>query len=141
MDTGAPKVIAGGLAISRPGVRVALGVGERMPVEVKVLDDRRQPIETASRLTWTSTSDTIARVVDGQIVGVGMGRARLTARAPWDSTVTTDVIVVGDLLVYALRAAGGTSSCCSVERARSRPECGRLTQDTTLKSSPAWSPT
>ena len=135
------KVIAGGLAVSRPGPKVALGVGERTPVEVKVLDDKRQPIETASRLTWTSTNDSIARSVDGQIVGVGMGRARLTARAPWDSTVTTDVTVVGDLLVYALR--GGRWDVYMVQLGENgQPHKVRpLTQDTTLKSLPAWSPT
>jgi len=135
------KVIAGGLAISRPGSKVALGVGERMPVEVKTLDDRRQPVETASRLTWTSTNDSVARVVDGQIVALAMGRARLTARAVWDSTVATDVSAVGDLLMYALRQ--GRWDVYMLEHAPNGqpPRVRQLTQDTMIKATPAWSPT
>ncbi len=136
------KVIAGGLAFSRLGPKVALGVGERISGEVKLLDDRRQPIETATRLTWTSTADTVARVVDGQLTAVGMGRARVTARAVWDSTVSTDVTVVGDLLVYALRN-GRWDVYMLEERAPDGqpPKIRQLTQDTTIKTSPAWSPT
>ena len=134
------KVIAGGLAISRPGTRVALGVGERMPVEVKLLDDRRQPIETARDLRWTSSNDSVARVVDGQIVALSMGHARLTARAAWDSTVSADVSTVGDLLVNALRA--GRWDLYMLDRSVNGQERVRqLTQDTIVKSSPAWSPT
>ena len=135
------RVIAGGLAVSRPGPKVALGVGERVPVEVKLLDDKRQPIETANRLTWTTSSDTVARVADGQLVAVGMGRARVTARSVWDSTVTTDVTVVGDLLVYALR--NGRWDVFMLEHATGNgqpPKVRQLTQDTMIKSAPAWSP-
>jgi hypothetical protein len=135
------KVVAGGLAISRPGVRVALGVGERIPVEVKILDDRRQPLETAGRLTWTSSNDSIARVDNGQILGVGMGRARLTARAPWDSTVTAEVFVVGDAIFSALR--GGRWDLYMAQRGEgTQPgKVRQLTQDSALESQPAWSPT
>jgi hypothetical protein len=135
------RVIAGGLAISRPGPKVTLAVGERLPLEVKLLDDRRQPIETASRLTWTSTNDTVAHVVDGQLVATGMGRARITARSAWDSTVTTDVTVVGDLLVYALRQGRWDVYMLQREENGQPPSVRQLTQDTTVKSSPAWSPT
>jgi len=134
------KVIAGGLAISRPGARVALGVGERMPVEVKLLDDRRQPIETARGLTWTSSNDSVARVVDGQIAALSMGRARLTARAAWDSTVSADVSAVGELLVNALRA--GRWDLYMLDRGvGGQLKVRQLTQDTIVKTLPAWSPT
>jgi hypothetical protein len=135
------RVIAGGLAISRPGAKVALAVGERLPLEVKLLDDKRQPIETANRLTWTSTNDTVARVADGQLVATGMGRARITARSVWDSTVTADVTVVGELLVYALRQ--GRWDVYMLQRGENDqpPTVRQLTQDTTVKSSPAWSQT
>lgn len=135
------RVIAGGLAISRLGPKVALAVGERLPLEVKLLDDKRQPIETANGLTWTSTSDTVARVVDGQLVATGMGRARITARAAWDSTVSTDVTVVGDLLVYALRQGRWDVFMLQREENGRPPRVRQLTQDTTVKSSPAWSQT
>lgn len=135
------KVIAGGLSITRPGPKVVLGVGERAPLEVKLLDDKRQPIETASRLTWTSSNDSVARVADGQIVATGMGRARVTARAVWDSTVAADVTVVGDLLVYALRQGRWDLYMLQGEESGEPPKVRQLTQDTTVKSSPAWSPT
>ncbi len=134
------KVVAGGLAIARPGVRFGLGVGERAPVEVKILDERRQPVETASRLTWTSSNDSVARVVDGQVVGVGMGRARLTARAPWDSTVTAEVFVVGQVLLSALRA--GRWDLYMVDPGTAGQRLIRqITNDSALESQPAWSPT
>jgi len=135
------RVIAGGLAISRPGAKVAMGVGEHLPVEVKLLDDKRQPIETLTRVTWTTTADSIARVADGQLTAVGMGRARVTARSAWDSTVTSDVTVVGDLLVYALR--NGRWDIYMIDHAANGqpPKVRQLTQDTTIKSAPAWSPT
>ena len=134
------KVIAGGLAIAHPGVRVTLGVGDRVPVEVKVLDDKRQPVETASHLTWTSANDSVAHVVDGQLVATGMGRARVTARAAWDSTVAADVTVVGDLLVYALRS--GRWDIYMLERPSNgqAPKFRQLTLDSLIKSAPAWSP-
>ena len=135
------RVIAGGLAISRPGTKVAMGVGEHLPVEVKLLDDKRQPIETLTRVTWTTSADSIARVADGQLTGVGMGRARVTARSAWDSTITSDVTVVGDLLVYALRN-GRWDIYMLDHAANGQPlKMRQLTQDTTIKSAPAWSPT
>jgi uncharacterized protein YjdB len=138
------KVIAGGLAVSRPGPKAALGVGEHVPVEVKLLDDKRQPIETASRLTWTSTNDSIARVTDGQLVAAGMGRARVTARAVWDSTVTTEVMVVGDLLVNALRAGRWDIFMVKPGDGAQPIRVKQMTQDTVtngIRQSPTWSPT
>jgi len=138
------KVIAGGLLVSRPGPKVALGVGERVPVEVKLLDDKRQPIETASRLTWTSTNDSVARVTDGQLVAAGMGRARVTARSVWDSTVTAEVTVVGDLLVNALRAGRWDIFMIKPAEAGQQLRVKQMTQDTAtngIRQSPAWSPT
>jgi len=133
------KVVAGGLAISR--ARLGLGVGERTPIAVQLLDDRRRPIGPATQLTWTSSSDSVARVVDGQILGVGMGHARLTARAPWDSTITTDVYVVGEMVFSALRA--GRWDLYMVQRGESgQPlKAHPLTNDSALESQPTWSPT
>ena len=129
------RVVAGGLAISRP--RLGLGVGERTPIAVQLLDDRRRPVGPASQLTWTSSNDSVARVVGGEVVGAGMGRARLTARAPWDTTVTADVFVVGDLMAPEQR--NGRWDLYMFPRgdpSRAHP----LTQDNVLESDPAWSP-
>jgi hypothetical protein len=134
------KVIAGGLAISRPGPKVVLDVGQRVPVEVKILDDRRQPVETATRLAWTSGDTSVARVADGQIVASGMGWTRLTARAPWDSTVATEAVVYGDLLFYGQRAGRWDVYMLDHAADGQQPRWLQLTQDTMIKSTPAWAP-
>ncbi len=92
------RVVAGGLSASRS--RLGLPHGERTPIDVVLLDDRRQPVGSAmGMLTWTSSADTVARVEGGHIAAVRPGRARLTGRATWDSTVAVDVFVVGDVIV------------------------------------------
>jgi hypothetical protein len=95
------RVVAGGLAATRS--RVGLGVGERTPIRVRLLDDRRQPIEDAATLTWRSSDSSVARYENGQIAGLRAGRARITAVAPWESTTTVEAFVVGNLIVSALR--------------------------------------
>ena len=129
------RVVAGGLAASR--TRVGLGIGERFPVTVQLLDDRRQPIGLASGLTWTSSNDSVARFVDGHIQGVAVGRARLTARTPWDSTVQVEAFVSGQLLVSAQR--GGRWDLYAMS-ADSTPRFVRLTADSTVELEPAFSP-
>jgi len=95
------RVVAGGLAVSR--TRLGLGVGERTPLTVQLLDDRRQPIGPATNLTWTSSADSIARFVDGAVRGLKVGYARLTAHTSWDSVIHSDVYVSGQLLASAQR--------------------------------------
>ena len=126
------RVVAGGLAVSRP--RVGLGVGERVPIAVRLLDDQRHDIGPAGVVAWTSSSDSVARVQDGQIVGGRLGRATLTARATWDSTVTVDVFVVGDMIVSAQRA--GRWDLFMMSNGTATP----VTQDSVLESQVAWSP-
>lgn len=126
------RVVAGGLAVSR--ARVGLGVGERVPISVQLLDDRRQPIGPATQLTWSSSGDSVARVEDGQVVSGRLGHAVLTARAPWDSTITVDAYVVGDIIVSAQRAGRWDLFMMSGSTAVA------VTQDTALESQVAWSP-
>jgi len=95
------RVVAGGLQISRP--RLGLGIGEQAAVAVELLDDRRQSVGPATDLTWSSSDDSIAVMREGQIGALRAGHARITARAPWDSTITSDVYVVDELLVTAQR--------------------------------------
>jgi Tol biopolymer transport system component len=74
---------------------------------------------------------------DGSAVATGMGHALLEARTRWDSTVTADVYVVGDLLLAASK--GGRWDVYMADRSdlsRARP----LTQDSALESQPVWSP-
>ncbi len=126
------RVVAGGLAVSH--ARVGLGVGEQVPIAVQLLDDQRHPIGPATGLTWTSSIDSVAQVRDGQIGGVHLGHATLTAHATWDSMVTVETFVVGDMIVSAQRAgrwdlfmmSGGTAT--------------PITADTLVESQVAWSP-
>jgi Tol biopolymer transport system component len=79
----------------------------------------------------------VARVVDGAVIGVGMGHAVITARSPWDSAAASDVYVVGDLLLFAAR--NGRWNVYMADRgdlSTVRP----LTQDTLRESELAWSP-
>ncbi len=129
------RVVAGGLQIATP--RFALPVGEQRPLSVLLLDDHRRPLGPATSLTWRSSADSIARVTDGRAVGVAMGHAQLQARSTWDSVVTADAFVVGDMLMPAQR--GGRWDLIMVQRG-DPPKLRGLTQDSTLKTDVAWSP-
>lgn len=126
------RVVAGGLAVSR--ARLGLGVGERVPLAVQLLDDQQHPIGPATDITWTSSSDSVARVQDGQVVARRLGHATLTARAPWDSTVAVEVFIVGDMLVSAQRA--GRWDLFMMSDTTAVP----VTGDSALESQAAWSP-
>jgi len=129
------RVVAGGLQIAVP--RFALPVGEQRPLNVQLLDDHRRPLGPATSLTWRTSADSIARVTDGRAVGVAMGHAQLQARSTWDSVVTADAFVVGDMVLPALRA--GRWDLLMVQRG-DPPKVRWLTQDSTLKADVAWSP-
>jgi hypothetical protein len=129
------RVVAGGLQIATP--RLALPVGERRPLAVQLLDDQRRPLGPAADLRWTSTDSTVARVIDGTAVAVSMGHAQLEARTRWDSTVTADVYVVGDLLLTAGKGARWDVYMADrSDLSKARP----LSQDSALEAQPVWSP-
>ena len=129
------RVVAGGLQFAAP--RFALPVGEQVPLAVQLLDDHRRPLGPATGLTWRSSADSIARMTDGRAVGVAMGHAQVQARATWDSTVTADAYVVGDLVVSAQR--GGRWDLFMVHRS-DPPKLRALTADSALELQAAWSP-
>ncbi|HMA46414.1 MAG TPA: hypothetical protein VKP11_04325, partial [Frankiaceae bacterium] len=129
------RVVAGGLAVARN--RIGLGSGERMPVVVQLLDDRRRPIGPVTDLRWTSTADTVATVTDGSIRGLRPGHARLTARSAWDSTVTLDVYVADQLLASVQR--GGRWDLYGFG-ADSVPRWSPITQSPAVEMEPAWAP-
>jgi len=129
------RVVAGGLAISRS--RIGVGVGERTPVTVQLLDERRQPIGPATDLRWTSSADSVARVANGQLQGLRPGHARFTARTSWDSTVTVDVFVADRLLAPLHR--GGRWDLYTFG-ADSVPQFVPVTQDASVELEPAWAP-
>lgn len=95
------RVVSGSLVAWRD--RIGIGVGERVPLPVYILDERRQPLGAAASLAWSSSNDTVAVWREGRVNGLRPGHARLTARAAWDSTATVDVYVVDQMLVVARR--------------------------------------
>ena len=129
------RVIAGGLRAERS--RIGLAVGERTSLEVALLDSQHRDVGSAmDLLRWTSSADSVAGVEDGRVVGRRPGRARLSARAPWDSVVTVDVSVGGDVVLSVQRNGrwdlymlwnGGASSLA-------------LTSDSAVEGQAAWSP-
>jgi hypothetical protein len=129
------RVVAGGLQASR--TRLGLGAGERTAVSVQLLDDRRQPMGPATELRWTSSADSIARFADGQVEGMRPGRAHLTARTPWDSSVTVDVFVVGQLLAPMQHAGRWDLYTFGPD---SVPRFAPVTADVSVELDPAWSP-
>jgi Tol biopolymer transport system component len=128
-------VLGGGLVASRS--RIGLGAGERAPLSVQLLDDHRQPIAPATDVRWISSADSVARFADGQVQGLAPGRARLTARTPWDSSVTVDVFVVGQLL--APMQHGGRWDLYTFGP-DSAPHFLPVTADAPVEQDPAWSP-
>jgi uncharacterized protein YjdB len=129
------RVIAGGLRASAP--RLGLPVGGRQALDVVMLDDRGQDVGSAmAMVTWTSSADSIVAFDSGHAVARRPGRARLTARAPWDSTVSVDVAVAGDLLVSALREGRWDLFVLWSNNTIAIP----LTADSAIEGQPAWSP-
>ena len=99
------RVVAGGLRVAR--TRFGMGLTEHYPLDVALLDDQRNPVGSANGyLTWTSAPDSVARVDGNDVIALKPGHARLTGRASWDSTVTVDVFVVGDLLASGNAGTG-----------------------------------
>lgn len=129
------QVVAGGLAASR--TRVGIPNGGRVPIDVSLLDDQRRPVGSAmSLLSWSSTADTVARVEGNQIVAVRPGRARLTARATWDSTVSVDVFTVGDVIV----AGQNQGRRDLIMKWNAGQNWAPLTADSLVETQAAWSP-
>lgn len=130
------RVVAGGLVVSP--TRLGLGVGERAPVSVQLLDDRRQPIPgPATNLRWASSADSIARFADGAVQGLKVGHARLAVRTSWDSVVHTDVFVSEQLLASVQR--GGRWDLYEFS-ADSAPRFVPITNDAAVELEPAFSP-
>jgi hypothetical protein len=129
------RVVAGGLRASR--TRLGMPHADRTPIDVVLLDDQRQTVGSAmGMLTWTSSADTVARVEGGHIVASRPGRARLTGRAPWDSTVTVDVFVVGDVIV----AGGYQGRRDLMMKWNAGQNWAPLTADSLVELQAAWSP-
>ncbi len=55
--------------------------GETVVLTVVVVDDAGKPVTVPRTITWSSSDDGVARVVDGKVVAVGPGSATVTASA------------------------------------------------------------
>lgn len=128
-------VVAGGISVAR--TRLGMGQGERAPVLVQLLDDRRSPIGPTTDIRWTSSADSVATVTGGEIRALRPGHARLTARTPWDSTLTVDVYVAGQLLATVQRAGRWDLYTFGADSA---PRLWPVTSDAVVELEPAWSP-
>jgi uncharacterized protein YjdB len=129
------RVIAGGLATTRPRY-IGAGINEQLPLEVSLLDDQQRTVGSAHPyLTWTSSNDSVAKVEGTQIVTYRPGHAQLRARTRWDSTLTLDVFVGGDMAAILRR--GGRYDLAMVwgGGASILP----LTHDSVVEEFPAWS--
>ncbi len=128
------RVVAGGLAVARP--RLSMSVGQRVPIEATILDERRQPVGSANELlAWRTSADSVARVEGNQVIAVRPGLAQLTGLAPWDSTVTIAVAVAGDLVVAAQQGGRWDLQMVWENGSRFAP----LTADSLIEAQAAWS--
>jgi hypothetical protein len=125
------RVVPGALAVDRP--RIGLPHGGRADVAVTMLDDARQPIGPASDVSWVSDADSVAVMEGSTVVARRPGHARMTG-SRFDSTVTVDVYVAGDLLVTMQRE--GRFDLYQIWPGGVMP----LTRDSAIESHATWSP-
>ena len=129
------RVVAGGLALAR--TRLGLTVGERAPLDVQILDEQRRAVMSANQyLTWSSSADSVARIEGNEVLALNPGRARLTGRAPWDSSVVVDLVVGGELVAVNQRGGRYDLAAFWAGGANWKP----LSADSLVESQPAWSP-
>lgn len=87
--------------------RVTLAVGGKATLAAQLADDEKKPLGPAKDLKWSSSRPEVADVSpDGTVTAAGIGKATITAAAPWGKSASADVFVAGDLLYSSNR--GGT---------------------------------
>jgi surface protein len=100
--------VASSITVSRDMVTLT-SLGDTAQVDATVLDGSAQPIAGAS-VTWTSSDESVATVVDGLITAVGNGTATITATSG-AASATVDV----NVLLFALAANGVTVTCSEAQ--------------------------
>jgi len=132
------RVVAGGLATAR--TRIGMAMGERLPLEVSILDERRNVVGSANAyITWQSSGDSIAKVEgQNQIVALRPGHAQLRGRTTpgWDSTITVDVFVGGEMAAIVRHAGRFDLTMLWGNGASSMA----LTHDSLVEAYPSWAP-
>ncbi len=91
----------------------------------------------APALAWTSDRPGVATVQDGAIEAISLGRALITATAPWGASAAAEVCVAGDLLAASDR--GGTFGIYQV-RLGPVPSLTPLAADGSISLQPVFSP-
>jgi uncharacterized protein YjdB len=96
------RVVPGTLQLDR--TRLGLAPGEQATLTATVVDAQGGRVGPAEGLHWSSNRPEVAAVTPGgSASGVSLGRATLTAVAPWGASAALDVFVVGDLLLASSR--------------------------------------
>ena len=99
-------VVPAGVAVDRE--RWSLAVGTRGRLAARLVDDRGETVPGSAEVQWTSDRPDVASVsADGTVEGNGFGRAKVMASTPWGRRATSEVFVVGDLLVASDRGGSG----------------------------------
>jgi hypothetical protein len=84
--------------------RLALRVGERTALAVKVTDDSGKVTGSAEGFQWSSDHPNVVRATAGTLDGMGLGHAVVTTRSPWGRSDSAEVYVVSDALVGSNRS-------------------------------------
>lgn len=130
------RVVVVAYALRAARERIGVPVGQRRQLAVELIDRNREPAGNAlPYLRWTSSDTTVARVDStGNVTGVMPGRALIRGTTVWDSTVTVEAYVAGDM-IFSARRGGRRDIYMMYGENQLRP----ITQDTAEEVSVAWS--
>jgi uncharacterized protein YjdB len=96
------EVVAGEIGLNRP--RLGLAVGQSTRISASLRDSAGRALAPVQGTEWHSSRTDVAMVDSaGNVRAVGLGRAVVTARAPWGKMASAEVFVLGDLLVSSNR--------------------------------------
>jgi uncharacterized protein YjdB len=130
------EIIAGGI-LTAPD-RIGLGVGETVPLRASFTTTDGTPVGPAQGVQWTTGNANVVSVdADGRITGTGTGHAPVIAATRWGRADTTDVFVLGALLITSSRAGSADLFAVSVA-APADPV--RITDAPSNETMGAWSP-
>jgi uncharacterized protein YjdB len=95
------QIIPGDIVIEP--AKVGLLVGQRTTLAALLGDAQGSSAAKATGVRWSSDRPDVALAREGVIDALGVGRAAVTAVAPWGKTANADVYVTGDLLAISNR--------------------------------------
>jgi hypothetical protein len=83
--------------------RAGMLVGQRITLTARLRDEETTSSSRTQGIRWTSDRPEVVLARDGVVDAMNPGHAVVTATAPWGKGATTDVYVVGDLLLISNR--------------------------------------